>query len=449
VAREPEPRYARSGDISIAYQVVGDGPIDLVYTPGIWSNLDVMWEWPAWAQYLHGLASFSRLILFDMRGVGLSDRGPVPPTLELQMADVGAVMDAADSRQAVLFGGARGAAMTLLFAASVPERVRALVLYAPSARTVRAVDWPYGRTAEEQEHFYERFSREMGTAANLELQGPSHDESFRLWWARFERLGASPWAWRELAGILSELDVRAVLPHIQAPTLVLHRSGDRIVDVDQGRAVSERIPNARFVELDGIDHLPFLGNSDAIVSEVEEFVTGARPAPQRDRVLATVLFTDIVGSTERAAQMGDRRWRELLQGHHRVVREELSRFRGHEVATAGDGFLATFDGPARAIRCAVSICDRVLALGVEVRAGLHTGEVEPLEDTIAGLAVHIGARVSSFAGPSEVLVSRTVADLVVGSGIAFVDRGEQELKGVPGVWKLLAVDVSDGTEASP
>lgn len=439
MADPPEPRYALSGGAHIAYQVLGEGPIDLVYTPGIWSNLDVMWEWPAWARYLKRLGSFSRLILLDMRGVGLSDRGPDPPTLELQMDDIGAVMDAADSKTAVIFGGARGAAMTMLFAASHPERTRALVLYAPLARSLRAPDWPYGRSEEEQRAFFDRFTKEMGTAQNLEIQGPSHDPSFRRWWARFERLGASPGAWRELAGILGELDVREVLPSIQTPTLVLHRNGDRIVDVDQGRAVANRIPRARFVELEGGDHIPFLGDADRIVAEVEEFVTGSRPAPESDRFLATVLFTDIVGSTRTAAALGDRQWHQLLDEHHRLVREELDRYRGKEIDTAGDGFLATFDGPGRAIACARAICTRVQSLGVEIRTGLHTGEVESMGDKIGGLAVHIGARIAAQAAGSEVLVSRTVTDLVAGSGIEFEDRGEHELKGVPGSWKLFAV----------
>lgn len=439
MADPPEPRYALSGGAHIAYQVLGEGPIDLVYTPGIWSNLDVMWEWPAWARYLKRLGSFSRLILLDMRGVGLSDRGPDPPTLELQMDDIGAVMDAADSKTAVIFGGARGAAMTMLFAASHPERTRALVLYAPLARSLRAPDWPYGRSEEEQQAFFDRFTKEMGTAQNLEIQGPSHDPSFRRWWARFERLGASPGAWRELAGILGELDVREVLPSIQIPTLVLHRNGDRIVDVDQGRAVANRIPRARFVELEGGDHIPFLGDADRIVAEVEEFVTGSRPAPETDRFLATVLFTDIVGSTRTAAALGDRQWHQLLDEHHRLVREELDRYRGKEIDTAGDGFLATFDGPGRAIACARAICTRVQSLGVEIRTGLHTGEVESMGDKIGGLAVHIGARIAAQAAGSEVLVSRTVTDLVAGSGIEFEDRGEHELKGVPGSWKLFAV----------
>jgi class 3 adenylate cyclase len=439
MAELPEPRYALSNGAYIGYQVIGDGPVDLVYTPGIWSNLDVMWEWPAWARFLHRLAKFSRLILFDMRGVGLSDRGPEPPTVELQMDDVGAVMDAAGSQAAVIFGGARGAAMTMLFAASHPERTRGLVLYAPFARSVRAHDWPYGRSEEEQRRFFDRFTTEMGTGRNLDLQGPGHDPSFRRWWARFERLGASPGEWRELAEILGQVDVRRVLPHIQVPTLVLHRSGDRVVDTGQGRAVAARIPAARFVELDGIDHIPFLGDADRIVAEVEEFVTGSRQAIEADRVLATVLFTDIVGSTQTAASVGDRRWHEVLDEHHRLVREELSRHRGREIDTAGDGFLATFDGPGRAISCALSVCDRVRTLGIEVRAGLHTGEVELMGDRIGGIAVHIGARVAARSAPGEVLVSRTVVDLVAGSGVTFDDRGEHELKGVPGPWRLFAV----------
>ena len=436
-----QPKYAKNGDVHIAYQVVGEGPVDVVYTPGIWSNLDIMWEWPAWARYLKRLAAFSRLILFDMRGVGLSDRGSEPPTLELQMDDVRTVMDAVGSDSAAIFGGARGGAMMMLFAASFPERTRALVLYAPSARTVRAPDWPYGRSEEEQRRFYERFVGEMGTAENLDLQGPSYDAAFKKWWARFERLGASPGAWRELAEILGQLDVRQVLAQIQAPTLVLHRTGDRIVDVGQGRAIAERIPQARFVELAGDDHIPFLGDADAIVDEIEEFLTGIRPAPTRERILATVLFTDIVGSTGRAVEMGDRHWHDLLDEHHRLVRTQLDRFRGKEIKTVGDGFLATFDGPARAIRCALEICAQVLELGLEVRAGLHTGEVELMGDDIGGIAVHIAARVSALAEPGQVLVSRTVTDLVAGSGIVFEDKGEYSLKGVPGTWSLFAVTV--------
>ena len=433
-----QPRYALNGAVHIAYQVVGDGPLNLVYTPGIWSNLDVMWEWEPWSRYLLRLASFSRLVLFDMRGVGLSDRGLEPPTLEVQMADLGVVMDAAGCQSAAILAGARGAAMAMLFAASFPERTSALVLYAPIARSVRLPDWPYGRTEDEQQAFFERFTAEMGTAANLDLQGPSADDAFTRWWARFERLTATPGGWRELQEIMSRLDVRSVLGQIQAPTLVLHRSGDRVVDVRQGRAVASAIPGAIFVELPGNDHIPFLGDSDRLVDHVEEFLTGVRPAPQPDRVLATVLFTDIVGSTERAAVMGDRPWRELLAHHHRVVREVLDRCRGREIGTAGDGFLATFDGPARAIRCGREIGVRVRDLGLEIRAGVHTGEIELIGDDIGGIAVHIGARVAALAGPGEILVSRTVVDLVAGSGLVFEDRGEFELKGVPASWRLFA-----------
>jgi pimeloyl-ACP methyl ester carboxylesterase/class 3 adenylate cyclase len=399
-----------------------------------------MWEWPAWEQYLNSLASFSRLILFDMRGIGLSDRGREPPVLERQMGDIGAVMDAAGSRSAAVIGGARGAAMSLLFAATYPERVRALILYAPIAKTVRSSDWPYGRTEAEQQHFFERFAREMGTGENLDLQGPSYDERFKKWWARFERLGASPGAWREIAEILAYVDVRQVLPHIQAPTLVLHRTGDRISDVAQSRAIAELIPGARFVELPGEDHIPFLGDHEAITSEVEEFLTGARHAPETERVLATVLFTDIVGASERAATLGDRAWTQLLEEHHVAVRRELDVYRGTEIDTAGDGFMAAFDGPARAIRCAQAIVASLRALGIDIRAGLHTGECERVDRKLAGIAVHIAARVAASGGAGQVRLSSTVKDLVAGSGIRFTDLGVQALKGIPDRWHLYMVD---------
>jgi len=433
-------QYAANGDVHIAYQVVGDGPLDLVYAPGIWSNLEIVWEWPAWAHYLERLATFSRLILFDMRGVGLSDRGGQPPILELQADDIRAVMDAAGSESAAVWGVARGAAAAMMFAASYPERVRALVLYAPIAKTISSPDWPYGKTEEEQREFFEGLVAEAGTGRNLEVQGPSHDPRLKQWWGRFERLVATPGAYRELARIFIELDIRSVLPSIQTPTLVLHRTDDRVVPAAQCRAVAEHIPNARLVELPGIDHIPFLGDWEGLVAEIEEFLTGTRPAPEPERVLATVMFSDIVGSTETAAAVGDRRWKELLSEHRELVRRQLSAFRATERDTAGDGFMATFDGPARAIRCAQAIIEATGATGLEVRAGIHTGECELVEAGLAGIAVHIAARVVAAAGPGDVVVSSTVKDLVAGSGIRFDDLGTRSLKGVPEGWRLYRVE---------
>ena len=437
-----ETRYAKAPDgTSIAYQVVGDGPVDLVYASGIWSNVDLMWDLPPWAHFLERLASFSRLIVFDMRGVGLSDRGPEPPTLELQRDDIAAVMDAVGLESAMVFGGARAGTMSMLFAATHPDRTKALVLYAPVAKTVSTPDFPYGKSPEEQQWFFDRFVAEVGTGLNLQLQGPSmvDDQRFVGWWARFERLVASPSAYEELARIFTDVDVREVLPAIHVPTLVIHRSGDRIVFERQVRFVAEQIEGARLVQLPGEDHLPFLGDANAILDEVEAFVTGARPAPRVDRVLATVLFTDIVGSTERQAALGDAGWKELVQRHHAAVREQLERFRGREQDTAGDGFYVRFDGPAQAIRCAQEIVRAVRPLGIEVRAGVHTGECELVEGKCSGLSVSIGARVMGRAGPSEVLVSQTVKDLVAGSGLSFEGAGEHELKGVPDRWRLYRV----------
>jgi len=433
--------YARNGGVHIAYTVVGEGPVDLVYTNGIWSNLEALWEEPRWVRYAERLASFSRLIVFDMRGVGLSDRGTEPPFLELMMDDAGAVMDAAGSETAALFGAGRGGVSAMLFAATHPERVRALVLYDTWAKLLRSEDHPHGVTAEQDDAFIERFVAEMGSARNLDLQAPTGlgDERFVRWWARFERLITSPAGFEELAAVRRDTDVRAVLPAIHAPTLVLHRAGDRIVPVEQGRYLGETIPNATFVELAGDDHIPFVGDADAIVDEVQEFLTGARSAPETDRILATVLLTDIAGSTDRAAALGDRGWRELLERHHASVRSELERFRGVEIDNAGDGFMASFDGPARAIRCACAIEEATSQLGLDVKAGVHTGECERIGDKLGGIAVHIAARVAGAAAPGEVLVSQTVRDLVAGSGIEFDDKGAHELKGVPETWRLYSV----------
>ena len=443
---EREVRYAINDGVHIAYTVVGDGPIDVVYTSGIWSNLDVMWDEPRWAHFLDRLASFSRLIVFDMRGVGLSDRGSDPPFLEAQMDDMSAVMAAVGSRSAVIFGGARGGAMSMLFAATYPERTKALVLYAAVAKTVRSADFPHGKSAPEQQVFFDRFVSEMGTGRNLDLQGPSglDDPHFVRWWARFERLVATPGAYRELAEIFRDLDVRAVLPLIQAPTLVLQRVGDQITPVSQARYLAATIPGARLVVLPGDDHITFLGDGDAVADEVEEFVTGARPAPDADRVLATVLFTDIVGSTERQVAMGDRAWKDLLLAHHGLVRAALARWRGVENDTAGDGFYATFDGPARAVSCALDVANRVRGLGIEIRAGVHTGECEIVDGKCGGIAVATGARIAALAGPSQILVSQTVKDLVAGSGLVFADHGEHSLKGLPQRWHLFAASGPGG-----
>jgi class 3 adenylate cyclase len=442
VIEVPETAYAQSGDVHIAYQVVGDGPVDLLYATGIWSNVEIMWEHQPWARFLERLASFSRLVLFDMRGVGLSDRGPEPPYLELQRDDIGAVMDAVGIDSGIVFAGARAASMAMLFAATNPERTDALILYAPVAKTVSTPDFPHGvRTADEQKAFMDRFVREAGTGRNLALQAPTvaDDPEFRRWWARFERLVASPGAYRELATILTSLDVREVLHAIHVPTLVLQRTDDAIVRAAAARYVADSIGNARYVELPGTDHVPFVGDADALLDEVQEFVTGSRPAPEADRVLATVVFTDIVDSTRTQAERGDRGWKQLIERHNETVRTLISRFDGLEQDTAGDGFFVRFDGPARAIRCAQEIARAIESLGIQARAGIHTGECELADGKCSGLSVSIGARIMSKAGASEVLVSRTVKDLVAGSGLSFEDAGEHELKGVPDRWRLYRV----------
>jgi pimeloyl-ACP methyl ester carboxylesterase len=441
----PETRYARSGDVNIAYQVVGEGPLDLVYVPGWVSNIELMWEEPAMAHFLQRLASFSRLILFDKRGTGLSDRvsNEELPTLEQRMDDVRAVLEEVGSERAALFGHSEGGNMCVLFAATYPERTSALVTLGCFAkRRDPDDDYPWAPTAENREETVADVERNWGhfRPEDAEYYAPSRvgDEQFIRNLEQYLRRGASPGAAAALLRMNSFIDVREVLPTIQVPTLVLHRTGDHDVNIEEGRYVAAKIPGAKFVELPGADHWIAAGNVDEIADEIEEFLTGTRPIPEPDRVLATVLFTDIVGSTERAAELGDRRWRELLGAHETAVRRELDRFRGREVDTAGDGFLATFDGPARAVRCAISAGDAVRQLGVEIRAGLHTGECELDGPKVRGIAVHTGARIASLAGAGEVLVSQTVKDLVSGSGLAFEDRGVHELKGVPGEWRVYA-----------
>lgn len=441
----PVTRYARSGDVNIAYQVVGEAPLDLVFVMGWVSHLDYFWEEPGFARFLTRLASFSRLILFDKRGTGLSDPVPINelPTLEQRMDDVRAVMDAVGSPHAALLGVSEGGPLCALFGATYPERTSALVIYGSYARRTRTPDYPWGPTEREHREFLQRIRTEWGGPVGLAERAPSRitDQRFVEWWTTYLTRSASPGAVYALTTMNAQIDVRHVLPTIRVPTLVIHRRGDRTLPVEGARYIASQISGAKLVELLGDDHLPWVGDQDAILDEIEEFVTGVRRGPEPDRTLATVLFTDIVASTERAAAVGDRRWRELLEGHHAAIRRELERYRGREVDTAGDAFLAVFDGPARAIRCAAASVGAVRALGLEIRAGVHTGEVEMMGTNVGGIAVHIGARVAALAGPGEVLVSSTVKDLVAGSGIAFDDRGAHTLKGVPGEWRVFAARV--------
>src|SRR5438874_3309060 len=441
----PETRYARSGDVNIAYQVTGEGPRDLVYVPGWVSNIELMWEEPAMAHFLARLASFSRLILFDKRGTGLSDRvsNDNLPTLEERMDDVRAVLEAVGSERAALFGHSEGGNMCVLFAATYPERTAALITLGCFAkRRDPDDDYPWAPTAENREESTADVEQHWGhlRPEDVEYYAPSRvgDEQFVRNLERYLRRAASPGAAAALLRMNSYIDVREVLPTIRVPTLVLHRTGDHDVNVAEGRYLASRIPGAKFVELAGADHWISAGDTDAIADEIEEFLTGTRPTPEPDRVLATVLFTDIVGSTERTAELGDRRWRDLLAAHDAAVRRELERFRGREVDTAGDGFLATFDRPARAVPCAIPAGEAVRGLGVEIRAGIHTGECQLDGGKVRGIAVHTGARIAALAGPGEVLISHTVKDLVAGSGLEFEDRGVHQLKGVPGEWRLYA-----------
>jgi class 3 adenylate cyclase len=439
----PETRYARSGSVNIAYQVVGEGSMDLVFVFGWISNVELAWEEPNLRRFLERLASFSRLILFDKRGTGLSDRVPENqlPTLEERMDDVRVVMDAAGSHRAALFGVSEGGPMCILFAATFPERTIALVTCGTYAKRIWSPDYPWAPTLEERQRFFDAIEHEWGRELGLDSLAPSvqEDPAIRRWLETYVRRSASPGAALALARMNTQIDVRHVLPAVKVPALIMHRTGDKDSRVEEGRYIAEHIRGARFVELRGEDHLPWIGDQDALLDEAQEFLTGIRPGRQMDRILATILFTDIVGSTERANAVGDRAWRDLLERHHEIVRGELQRFRGREIDTAGDGFLAAFDGPARAIRSACAIRDAVRQLGLDVRAGLHTGECEVMGDKVAGVAVHTGARVSAEARPGEVLVSSTVKDLVAGSGIEFEDRGVHRLKGVPGEWRLFRV----------
>ena len=438
-----ETRFARSGELHIAYQVLGDGPLDLVYSPGWVSHVELAFEDPLQGRFLRRLASFARLICFDKRGTGLSDRVPNDqlPTLEDRMDDLRVVMDAVGSERAAIFGVSEGGNLAALFSATLPERTVALATFGIFAKRVWSPDYPWAPTPEERERTYEIVEREWGGAMDLSTLVPSKadDPVFLRQLATYLRRSASPGAAVALLRMNTQIDIRNVLPSIRVPTLVMHRTRDRDVSVEEARWIAARIAGARLVEFDGDDHIPWVGDADAIADELQEFLTGVRPAPEPDRVLATALFTDICNSTDAAVRLGDRRWRELLAQHHALVREQLARFRGHEVDTAGDGFFATFDGPARAVRCACAVRDAMRTLGLEVRAGLHTGEVELAGEKASGIAVHIAARVVASAGPAEVLVSSTVKDLVSGAAIEFSDRGAHALKGIPGEWRLFSV----------
>ena len=439
----PETRYGKTGDIHIAYQVFGDGPVDMVLATEFWHSIEMQWDQPDLAAFLERMGSFARVISFDQRGSGVSD--PVSlrelTSLDLWMDDINLVMDEVEAESAVLYGIGGGGTMSMLFAATHPQRVSGLVLVNSFARLSRAPDYPWGRGPDLEDEVLDVMRTGWGRGVFLDLVAPSRvgDEDFRRWWARYQRIGASPGTVLSMRKMLGQIDVRDVLPSIRAPTLVLHRAETTWNRIEHGRYLAEHIPGAELVEVPGVDHLFFIGNSEAIMSETERFVAGLVGPPESDRQLSTVLFTDIVGSTKLAAQVGDRRWREVLEAQRALVRHELERYRGLEIDTAGDGFFATFDGPGRAVKCAAALRGAVKPLGIEIRAGLHTGEVEVLSEGLAGVAVHIGQRVLAEAEPGEVLVSSTVKDLTAGSGLEFEDRGLHALKGVPEEWRLFAV----------
>jgi class 3 adenylate cyclase len=427
--------------VHIAYQVFGEGDIDVVLVNGYVTHVELAWEHEPMRRGLEGLASFARVIAFDRRGSGLSDPVPDAPSLETRMDDVRAVMDAAGSERAALIGISEGVAMSLLFAATYPDRVQSLVCIGGMARATPAEDYPWGTPVEALvESGFELVAPHWGTGAMIEVAAPSvaDDPEARAMYGRLERSSGSPGMLGQLAQMFFEIDVRDVVPSVHVPALVLHRTRDRLVNVRHGRWLAEHLPDAKLVELEGEDHVVWYEDPERVLGEIQEFLTGARAAVEPDRVLATVLFTDIVDSTRTASELGDRAWREVLERYQRSVSAELDRFGGREVKSTGDGHLATFDGPARAIRAARAIVDSVAPLGIRLRAGMHTGECEVMGDDIGGMAVHIAARVSSLADADEVLVSRTVKDLVVGSGLEFSDRGSHTLKGVPDEWQVYA-----------
>lgn len=439
----PPIKYAKNNGVHIAYQTLGDGPMDLVLVHGWVSHLELNWEEPSIARFLERLGGFSRLILFDKRGTGLSDRVAENelPTLEQRMEDMRAVLDAVGSRHSALMGISEGGPMCALFAAIHSERTSALIMCGSYARWIRDTDCPWAMTREQHEAAAAVFERGWGTPVGFRTVAPtsSAEERYRNWWARYLRMGASPGAGIALYRMNYEIDIRSLLPAIRVPTLLLHRTGDRLVNVEASRYMARHIPGARLVELPGDDHLVFLGDSGSVVDEIQEFLTGAKAPEVQDTTLTTVIFVDIVSSTEKAATLGNARWRDLLMAFHQASRQEIDRYRGQLIDTAGDSVFASFDGPARAIRCARAIGDRAVRLGLPTRAGVHTGECQIVGDKLAGVAVHIGARIAAHAQAGDVLVSGTVKDLVAGSGLRFSDLGPQELKGVAGKWPVFSV----------
>jgi pimeloyl-ACP methyl ester carboxylesterase/DNA-binding winged helix-turn-helix (wHTH) protein len=439
----PETMYAKSGNVNIAYQVVGDAPLDLVFVMGWVSHLEYFWKEPSFARFLQRLSSFARLILFDKRGTGLSDRVPNNelPTLEQRMDDVRAVMDAAGSERAALVGVSEGGPMCSLFAATYPEKTLALVMIGTYAKRVRDDDYPWAPTAEERQHFFNEMREHWGGPVGLEERAPSvaSDPQFREWWATYLRMGASPGAALALTEMNAAIDVRKVLPTIRVPTLVIHRTGDECLKIEEGRYVAKHIPGAKLVELPGNDHLPFVGDQESILDEVEEFLTGVRHQPEPDTVLATILYMRIVNTDEHMARLGNDRWDELLRRLRTHIQKEIEWFRGREVDMVGDRPLAIFDGPARAIRAACAISQYASRLDIKMRAGLHTGECEMGDGKVTGLATQVCLEVANLAGPDQILVSSTVKDLVAGSGVNFTDSGTRTFAGLPGEWRLFAV----------
>jgi pimeloyl-ACP methyl ester carboxylesterase/class 3 adenylate cyclase len=440
MADSPATRYVKSDDVHVAYQVIGDGPIDLLWVPGFVSNMEAAWQSPQQASFMRRLAAFCRLIMFDKRGTGMSDRGSQIFTLEQRMHDVQAILDEIGSERAALFGVSEGGPMSLLYAATYPERTAALVLYGSYAKRSWAPDYPFGWKPEQWERVLGNIEHNWGTpqGSNIAMYAPSlmkrPDAAERL--AGYFRSGASPGAAAAIMKMNRDIDVRNILPSIRTPTLILHKTADRVSEIAHARYLAQHIPDAKLIELPGIDHIYWADGGDVIVDHIEQFLTGRRQVRQPERVLATVMFADIAGSTEHAARIGDRQWRELLEKFYQKVRDVLAQYRGREINTSGDGFLASFDGPARAVRCAMAIREEVRALGVEVRCGLHTGECEIVADDLAGIAVHTGARVAGLAASGEILVSQTLRDLVAGSGLSFAEAGVHVLKGVPGEWHL-------------